>query len=289
MSIYATVCCRCYEQGLCAPPLHELDIYTDAGGYPALGLPQNDHTREAFKEFREWLRTACEHPDMHYANVRIASGAGYLNFLVALDEFGWNKLPVLRDRLPWPQQDFRPLKPVNARKALRELQHFRETADFGQNSFIVDSDSGTVINEFQPDDHGALHTIHVDGHNHTRIGFNARGIYIIEKTNGARRGRVVFQAKRLEQRLLEPAPPKLEHEIRVEYTNLNTGRKFVCSTPIARAVWGDDAKIHLTYPRHLHVEQRQRDGSYFDYAIEPLVDVLRTAVEIGNPVVWHEG
>jgi hypothetical protein len=289
LSIYATVRCRCYELGHYTPPPYALDVYQDEGGYPALGLPQNEHTHEAFAEFREWLRSACEHPNMHYANVRIASGAGYMNLLVALDEFGWEKLPTLRNLLPWPQDNFRPMKPSAARKALRELQYFRENADFGQNSFIVDSDSGIVINEFQPDKEGALHTINMDEHNNTRIAFNSRGVYIIEKPNGNRRGRVVFQAKRLEQRLLEPAATTLEHERRVEYTNLNTGRKWVCATPIAKAIWGDDAKIHYMYPRYLHVEERKRDGSYFDYVLEPLTDVLRTAIEIGNPIVWHEG
>jgi hypothetical protein len=288
MSIYATIRCRCFEQGLVMPPPYELDVYADAGGYPALGLPQNQHTRAAFVEFNEWLHAACEHPDMHYLNLCLASGAGYMNFLVALDDFGWHNLPTLRDTLPWPQQDFRPTKPNAARKALRELQHFRDNADFGLNSFVVDSDSGSVIDEYQPDSHGVLHTMQVDGRNHTRIAFNARGIYVIQKPNGAQRGRVVFQAKRLEQRLLEPTTTTLEHEHLVEYTNLNSGRKFVCATPISKAVWGDDAKIHLTYPRYLHVEQRHRNGLYFDYVIEPLIDVLRTAVEVGNPILWHE-
>ncbi len=289
MSIYATVRCTCYEQGLCTPPPYADDLFFDQSGYPSLGLPHNEHTREAFSEFDDWLRTACDHTDMHYANVRVASGTSYLNFLSALDEFGWTNLPTLRHKLPWPDRSFRPMKADAACKALNELQHFRTTADFGLNSFIVDSDNGVVINEFQPERYGALHTVHMDGRNNVRIAFNARGIYIIARPANARRGRVVFQAKRLEQHLLEPPEIKLEHERRVEYTNLNTGRKFICSTPISKAVWGDDAKIHLTYPRYLHVEQRHRDGSYFDYVLEPLTDVLRASVEIGNPVVWHEG
>jgi hypothetical protein len=119
------------------------------------------------------------------------------------------------------------------------------------------------------------------------VGFNRRGIYVIQRPEGMPRKRVVFQAKRLEQRLLRPEA--FEHERIVEFVNRNTGRTFVCNTPISRAIWGEDAKIHLEYPRYLHVEERQRDAAYFEYILEPLITVLRAAREMGNPVVWQEG
>jgi hypothetical protein len=286
MSLYASVRCKCYEQGKCSPPPFPDDIYIDENGYPALGLPENAATQPHFVQFREWLRTCCDHPNMHCAEIRIASGAGYYNFLTGLDVFGWKRLPTLRKTLPWPEKDFRPMRPEQAERALCELAGFREHADFGDNTFLVDSASGDVISEYKWDGYGSLHTVQTDPHHDTRIAFNTRGIYIIQRPPGTKRNRVMFQAKRLEQRLLETTA--LEDQQRVEFVNRNTGRTFVCMTPIRRAFWGDDAKIHLDYPHYLHVEKRRRDASYFDYALEPLTFILQTAIAVGQPVVWDE-
>ena len=304
MAIYATVRCNCYAEGRCSPPPYADDVFLDDFGYPGLGLPHTDKTKRHFKAFEAWLHDACNHPDMNYVERFLASGGGYYLFLDGLDSVGWKHFPTLHKKLPMPDRNFHKMSPDAAKKALEELKYFREHADFGPNAFLIDSENGEVIREYSWDGHGNLCTLVDDTRNSTKIGFNQRGLYVVQprmvhnKSGTTRtRNRVVFQAKRFEQRFPEsdsdPNSPmaglRTGEDGPVEFINLTSGRTFLCNTPInsTRVFW-PDGKVYFRYPRYLHIELRERDASYFDYIIEPLTAALEASVEIGNPVVWHE-
>jgi|GEM_PF-616190 len=302
MAIYATVRCNCYAEGLSSPPPYPDDVFLDDDGYPGLGFPRNDKTKLHFTMFDEWLQDTCKHPDMHYVDRFLASGGGYYLFLDGLAQVGWKHFPTLQKRLPMPDKDFRPLRPSDAAKALEELNYFREHANFGPNAFLIDSENGEIIREYSWDGHGNLCTLVNDSRYNTKIGFNERGLYIVQprivhnKSGTTRtRNRVVFQAKRFEQRFPETDPNTPMSELRagedgpVEFVNLKSGRTFVCNTPInSTRVYWPDGKVYFRYPRYLHIEQRERNAAYFDYILDPLTAALEASVQVNNPVIWHE-
>ena len=99
---------------------------------------------------------------------------------------------------------------------------------------------------------------------------------------------------RFEQRLLEPELTEAFEHGRVEYTDLQTGYKVVCTVTVGarEGPWPDgrmqneQGKVRREYPRYMHIEERKLTANHFSYAIEPLIEIFKASVETGNPVRW---
>ena len=110
-----------------------------------------------------------------------------------------------------------------------------------------------------------------------------------------REGNALFQPIKIRQTLLEPGMrDRKDGPGRVEFMDLDTGKKFVCETAVPgnSIPWpdgrtqDDEGRLRSEYPSEFHVEIRNVNPSDFDYLLAPLTKVFRASVEVGNPVRW---
>jgi hypothetical protein len=208
---------------------------------------------------------------MNYAHVYVANWKGYRAFLDALECLGWEHFPILQAELPGRNDSLTP--PNAARRALRELDYFRQHADAATKAFLVDSERGLDVGTSSSILGGALT---LDNRTGFDIGFDANGFFVRDRWE---LNRILFRARRVEQRLIQP------ETLKVEYVDLDTGRTFACSTPFGKVVTGDDGlqRMHL---QQMHIEQRPVSAAYFDYIYEPLTEIFQASLATDNPVRW---
>jgi hypothetical protein len=291
MGLGAFVACNCYLEGrTTSPPVPRELIVLDDDGTLDLGLPY-DGNEELFAEFDQWMwgpPSCCEHEEgLLAARVRVANWSGYRAFQQALGQVGWERFPTLHGELP--NFNDGTTSPAAAARALEELAAFRD-ADLGRNCFLVDDDTNDELHEYI----AAYQGVFVwDGHSGLNVGIDPRGLFIVEAR--IQPPREVFRAMRLEQHLLDPAREAAGGgHGPVELVDVDTGRRLECPTavPGRQIPWpdgrlqNDEGKVRTSYPRRLRVEERAISTAEFDYALRPLEEVFRTAVEIGNPVCW---
>ncbi len=270
MGLDAYVPCNCYKDGKTKPPPFPEDyiFFEEETGMPELAQPYSEDD-EKWNTFMDWRLTACEHEDMEIASERIANWGGLRYFQQALDRVGWEHFPTLRDEIPDYNGGFTP--PQASAKALEELKFFQEQRKLGSYPFLIDTERGTELREYTEAYEGIFI---MDGRHGMFIGFDKDGLFFIKQPEGKsvlRAGKLVFQAKRVEQQIRGSIKKQ------VVYTDLDTGKQFVCQTEI---------EFDGRCPRYMHVEQRSIDPSEFDYIIIPLTKVFKASVEIGNPVYW---
>jgi hypothetical protein len=275
MGLDASVMCNCYRDRRAKPLTIPGTFIVDEDGFPAIDLPDPDN--EAMLDaFDEWLATCCEHPNMDFAAVYLANWRGYQSFLEALGQAGWEHFPVLQDELPEANEG--QMAAPAAVSALAELDYFKNHVGNLKKTFLVNSETNEPIGAFSTVYNGMIGR---DGRTGMTIGFDENGFFI---SDAWEMHRELFRAKRFEQRVLEPE--SLDRPQQFEYVDLDSDRRFVCSTPVRVFAQGDLNALKQEYPRRMHVEQRGIDVDYFSYILEPLTLILRASVETGNPVRW---
>ncbi len=276
MGITASVSCNCYKEGKTTPcPFGDEFIY-NASQMPALETPFNideDEAQERYRKFRVWLTTCCEHPDMNDTLAFIASWKGHQAFIEAVEALNDPKsFSLLLSHLP--DGDDGVTSPELAQKMLDEIALFEARQSTLSHAVLMDTERGDVVSMGSQVLNGVLTMDRQTGYD---IGFNAEGFFIRDRWE---MNRVLFIAKRVEQRMLLP-----EHQ-QVEYVDLETGRSFVCNTPFGKWYNGEDG-VPRMYLQHFHIEDRPAESGRFAYVTDPLRRVLQASVRTGNPVRWH--
>ncbi|MBZ0308485.1 MAG: hypothetical protein K8I82_20635 [Anaerolineae bacterium] len=274
MGLDASVMCNCYRQGKTTPCPYPEYFHVDEDGFPALNLPYERH-EDAFDAFESWLANCCDHPHMDYAAVFVTNWKGYQSFLAALGQVGWEHFPVLQAELPQDNQGL--TTPEAAKEALRELELFRQKGNITK-TFLIDSNTGAPLVSSTMTYGGTFNT---NGRAGMNLGIDEKGFFIVDAWELHRE---MFRAMRFEQRKLESE--SLDKPPQFEFIDLDTGRKFVCTTPLKLFTRDKTGLLKQTYPQHVHVEERSVDVQYFGYILEPLTYIFSVSIETGNPVRW---
>ena len=272
MGLDASVMCNCHRLGKATSCPFPDDFYVDEDGFPAIRLKEDEVDKS--DEFDEWLATCCAHPYMDYVTVHIPSWKGYRSLVEALEAIGSEQFPTLIAELPEANEGV--TTATASALALKELIVFQSMDDISR-TFLVNTETGTVISSTTAGDDRLLS---VDAHTGLRPGFDTNGFYISDTWE---LNRELFRAKRVEQRRIESKELDVPDEY--EFTDLDSGQKFVSTTPLRIFVRGE-AGLKQDYPARIHVEKRVVDASYFKSIIEPLKTVFEASVEMDNPVRW---
>ena len=194
--------------------------------------------------------------------------------------------PVLQRNLPNVNGGL--MSAADAFVARQELERFRNLESVGSNAFLVNTKTGETVFEHVSGYEGIFY---LGGRSGVDIGIGQFEFFVRDRAAGAD----VFRATRIRQTLLEPEQVDWNGEIgQVEFLDLDTGMRFVCSAAIAgrEIPWpdgrmkDDDGKSRFDYPTDFHVEIRNVVPGDFSYILEPLEEVFRAAVETENPVRW---
>lgn len=260
----------------------------NADGFPDL-RPVPDADPEAdLRMLATWMADACPHPGMTAARAYVSNWADYRAFRAALDAAGTGQFPTLERELP-PEDIVGVMPAAAAPAALEELDRFAALEQVGSNIFVVDADSGDKLYAYVPEYDGIFIWDGRHGHN---IGVDAGGLFVVDAWEMAR---VVFRARRIEQRLLEPAITEATGDGRIEFVDLDSGRHIETRTAIPgkEIPWpdgrmrNDEGRFRLHYPARIAVEERPLTPADFATITDALRLVLRAAVDTGNPVRWH--
>lgn len=279
MGLDAFVRCNCRQEDKLKPfPLADYAGYVgfDAEGYPYLDLPQEGN-RSVFDAFERWSETMCEHGDMTYTAVYLANWTGYRKFRQALAQIGWAFFPTMLRELP--ESNSGQMLATDASQMLTELAYFKTRADFGTNYFLINSETGQVVQEYIGDYQGVFMW---GDSGQLELGVDEEGFFISRKDDGVRRD--VFRSNRFEQRVLEKNANGVVR--RVEYYDADTEDRFACDSVVHIYDTDSDGKLQPIFPRLLHSEERTIGAEKFDYIVKPLLTICRASVETGNPVVW---
>ncbi len=273
MGLDASVMCTCYQLGKTTPCPFPDDFYIDEDGFPAVRILATDDDTKS-DQFDAWLATCCEHPYMDMATTYIADWNVYRGFVDAMEQVGWDHFPTLHQQLPAENHGITPAD-ASAR-ALEELNFFKSQNGISK-TFLVNSDTKEVILSTAQSEEGMFSW---DGRTGLRLGFDEQGFFIRDVWD---LNRELFRAMRVEQQSI--ASEELDRADQFEFTDLDTGKKFISTTPVRvfkRAEFGTTQE----YPRLMHVEKRVVDTNYFAYILEPLTQILTVSVETRNPVRW---
>lgn len=285
MALDASVMCNCYAQGRATPPFPER-FFVNEAGFPDLRPAEGSDTEQDMQRLYEWLRTCCEHPGMIYAAIYLANWPGYMDFLDVLDEIGTARVPTLLAELPVENGAL--TQADAAAKMLAELRAFRAMGEVDTKIFVVNGETGERLYWYVPE-HGGVFIW--DGQNGHNIGVDEEGLFIADAWEHSR---IIFHARRMGQTLLEPELIEETGYGRVLYTDLDSGRRFECPTPIPgkELPWpdgrmrNDEGRFRLEYPRILEVEEQSVSPDFFSAVVDPLEAILHASVETGNPVRW---
>lgn len=274
MGLDASVMCNCYRDGKTTPCPFPDDFYVDEDGFPAIRLTDDDEEKSEI--FDNWLATCCEHPHMDYAAVFIGNWRGYRSFVDALEQIGWEDFPILYAELPDGNEGTTSASAAAA--VLHEIEVFKRKGDGIPKVFLINSETDTIIGASVVEQGNPFG---LDTRTGLNIGFDEDGFFIRDAWE---LNRELFRSMRFEQRLVESEA--LDKPQQFEYLDLETNRRYVCSTPVRVFVRGDLGHLKQEYPSKMHVEKRSVDATYFAYILQPLTSIFQAAVEMGNPVRW---
>jgi hypothetical protein len=275
MGVDASVMCNCYRDGKTKPCPFPDNFWIDEDGFPSLNLPYDDNENKS-DEFDQWLATCCEHPNMDYKAQFIANWKGYRAFLDALEQIGWEQFPALHAELPSGNQGLTSAKA--AALALKELEHFKTQGGKITRTFLINDETNAIVGSSHLAFDGMFGW---NGRTGMSIGFDDKGFFIVDTWE---MNRELFRAMRFEQHAL-PAE-SLDKPQQYEYIDLDSKRRFVCSTPVRVFVEDTAGQLKQEYPHRLRVEQRSIGADYFGYILEPLTAIFQASIETGNPVRW---
>jgi len=210
-------------------------------------------------------RIAGENP------VFISSWKGFRSFMDAVEKLGEDHFPVLLDQLPDGDEGFTSADKVQA--LLDELRYFIEHQSDVQQAVLVDSERESDISMGSNVLRGALTTDRLSGYD---LGFNENGFFVRDRWE---LDRILFQAMRVEQRLMNPE----QHQ--VEYVDLDSDSRFLCTTPFGKIGTGEDGVPRMLL-QFFHVELRNTAPERFAYITAPLQRVLESALSKNEGIEW---
>jgi hypothetical protein len=252
----AFVYCRCWQDGLAAPPVGPVGL--DEEGFLSLLVPWEGN-EAAHDAFDAWVMHGCPHERMRQASDRVSNWAGLRLFQQAL-QADWSHFPTLHTALP--DANGGSASAGQAARMLEELEFFTSQARIEDETVLVDEATGRVVMT-----HIAVYDgILMLGPGY-RAGVDPDGFFILDA--GADPPATLFRAFRFSQRMLP--------EGKVEFTH-GRQRARVAMPPV-----GEDGG---TSPERLAVETRPRSAACFDYIVEPLRRLCEASVRTGNPVMW---
>jgi hypothetical protein len=262
MGLDAFVSCRCWRDGLAAPPpvAPEL-IGVDDDGFLGLLVDDDDlwHVVDA------WVASACPHRDMRLISRHVANWPGLRLFQAALRSAGEERFPTLLAELPAGNGGTMP--PDAAARALDDLTRFSSLADVGTETVLVDADTGDVINTGVP----AYDGVFMLGPGY-RAAILPDGFVIRDDDREA--SRTLFHARRFRQ---APGPDRTVEFVAEEPAG--AAAVTVAMPPVG----GSDERPP---PHRLRVEVRRQRPDRHAPVVDALADLCRAAVATGNPVVW---
>jgi len=274
MGIQASVMCRCYALGQTTPCPFPQAFQADPAAMPALLLDFDDldEAAEAQQRFLAWLERCCPHPRMEQRREFIASWRSYRQFVEALEQLGEEAFPLLYEQLPQGQDGI--TAPELAQPMLEELALFEARQSDLRQVVLFDDERGQVISMGSDVLRGALALDRLTGYD---LGFDEQGFFIRDRLEY---DRLLFRARRVEQRLLHP------DSLEVEYVDLDGEQRLRC-----RAAFGplavDEAGIPRMALQRFSVQEQAMAQGRFAYIVEPLRRILQAAQETGHPVRWH--
>jgi hypothetical protein len=265
----AFVYCRCWQDGIAAPPPCAPELVgLDEDGWLGLLLPYEGN-EAAYWAVYDWVHSGCVHKEMQYASEHVSNWSGYRSFQDALRHAGPSHFRTLLAELP-DTNDGQTSAEAAAR-ALADLDYFAEHARLDDLVVLIDEATGDVLIEYIEAYQGEK--ILDRGH---RVGVDPDGFFVRDpRTDPAT---TVFRSMRFRQRPVG--------EDRVEFTDesgapLGNGRRVV---EVAISPIGSHREKEL--PQRLRVETRPQTAADFGYITGPLRAIFRASVEIGNPVRW---
>jgi hypothetical protein len=273
----AFVYCRCWQDGLTAPPPAG-PVGFDEEGYLGLLVDADGYTEDDAAVAR-WLAGACRHRRMELASEHVANWPGYRLFQQALAAAGWHHYPTLRAQLPNANGGRMPADA--AAHALGELDAFLRDAVLDDDVVLADEDTGEAVLTYV----AAYRGVVLLGPGY-RAGVDPAGFFVLDPgpadpPDPANPAVTLFRSTRFRQRVL---PGRL-----VEFSD-DAGSVRVAMPPVgaARAAAGGAAGEVAggAPPGRLRVERRRRSPADFADVVEPLRRLCRAAVATGNPVMW---
>lgn len=203
--------------------------------------------------------------------VFISSWKNFRHFMDAIETLGNGDFPVIVEQLPDGDEGITSADKVQA--LYDELQQFISRQIEVQQAVLVDTERNTDISMGSNVLRGALTTDRLTGYD---LGFNEQGFFVRDRWE---LDRILFQAMRVEQCLMNPE----QHQ--VEYINRDSGARFLCNTPFGKVGTGEDG-IPRMLLQFFHVEHRRTAPGRFAYITGPLGRVFEMALEKGEGIEW---
>lgn len=204
-------------------------------------------------------------------DIFISSWKGFRAFMDALDQLGMGDYPTILSQLPDGDEGFTSADKIPF--MLAEVQRFIENQSQVQQAVLVDTERNADISMGSNVLQGALTTDRVSGYD---LGFDENGFFVRDRWE---LNRILFQAMRVEQRLIHP------EEHRIEYHDRDSDMKFMCTTPFGKVITGEDGipRMALSY---FHVDIRDTAPNRFAYITAPLLRALERASEKEVGIEW---
>lgn len=203
--------------------------------------------------------------------VFISSWKSFRSFQDAIAKLGNEKFPTITEQLPDGDEGFSSADKVQA--LLDELKRFTEEQTSIQQAVLVDTEREIDISMGSNILRGALTTDRLTGYD---LGFDEKGFFVRDRWE---LDRILFQAMRVEQRLINP-----EHH-QVEYHDRDSERHFFCNTPFGKVSTGEDG-IPRMLLQFFHVDLRQTAPNRFAYITDPLTRIFEAALEKNEGIEW---
>lgn len=210
-------------------------------------------------------RIAGENP------VFISSWKAFRNFMDAVATLGIEHYPTIISQLPDGDEGYTSADKVQY--LLNELKHFIAHQSEIQQAVLVDTERESDISMGSNILRGALTTDRLTGYD---LGFDEKGFFVRDRWE---LDRILLQGMRVEQRLMNPE----QHQ--VEYINLDTDSRFLCTTPFGKVGTGEDG-IPRMMLQYFHVELRDTAPGRFAYITAPLGRLFESALEKGERIEW---
>ena len=210
-------------------------------------------------------RIAGENP------VFISSWKGFRSFQDAIAKLGNENFPTIVEQLPDGDEGFTSADKIQT--LLDELNRFIDQQTNIQQAVLVDTEREIDISMGSNVLRGALTTDRLTGYD---LGFNEQGFFVRDRWE---LDRILFQAMRVEQRLINPE----EHQ--VEYHDRDSDRHFLCTTPFGKVITGEDGVPRMLL-QHFHIDLRATAPNRFAYITAPLGRVFDAAIEKDEGIEW---
>lgn len=201
----------------------------------------------------------------------ISSWKGFQQFLAALDSLGAQHFPTILAQLPEGDEGVSAYEHLQA--MADELAYFVAHQDSVQQVVLVDSERG---HDISMGSHSLRGTLTRDREHGYDLGFDEHGFFVRDHWE---LNRILFQAKRVEQRLIDAGAGI------VDYYDRDQGAHFRCGAPFGKIITDADGESHLLL-RYFHIETRNTAPTRFAYITTPLERVLQMAIQAEAAIEW---